>query len=113
MAEIGKAEATVLYAEKILPLLDMEECGCWNFVGAHTSGGYGEIGYGRKVLRTHRITYVAYRGKIPKGLFVCHHCDNPPCCNPEHLFLGTHLDNMKDAEWKRKADDAIWNGGAF
>ena len=72
--------------------------GCWNFMG-HLQNGYGTIKVGGKFgspHQVHREMYKIYKSDIPKGLFVCHKCDNPKCCNPEHLFLGTHKDNMKD-----------------
>lgn len=50
----------------------------------------------RKLKLTHRIAWEVFRGPIPNGKCVCHHCDNPPCCNPNHLFIGTHADNQKD-----------------
>lgn len=59
--------------------------------------GYGQISNPRGgTKRAHRIVYRELRGPIPKGLCVLHGCDNPPCCNPEHLFLGTRTDNMAD-----------------
>lgn len=63
-------------------------------------------GYGRKVFGgeelAHRLSFLLFRGLIPEGMHVCHHCDNPPCCNPDHLFLGTDSDNMSDCARKRR-----------
>lgn len=73
--------------------------GCWIFTGAVNEFGYGIVGIGGRGLgndRTHRVTYQHYRGEIPEGMFVCHHCDVPSCCNPDHLFLGTNHDNVRD-----------------
>ena len=70
---------------------------CWLWTGTRTkSGGYGILSIDGKYARTHRISFEIHKGKIPAGMHVCHKCDNPPCVNPEHLFLGSHLDNMKD-----------------
>lgn len=73
--------------------------GCWIFTGAINDFGYGIVGTGARGQpndRAHRITYRHFVGEIPSGMFVCHDCDVPSCCNPSHLFLGTNQDNVND-----------------
>lgn len=76
---------------------------CWIWTGPRFKSGYGRASQGSKKRRAHRVAYEIFVGTIPDGMHVLHKCDNPPCVNPEHLFLGTHIDNMRDMEAKGRA----------
>ena len=79
---------------------------CWIWTRTKVSSGYGQIalpGPVHQVARAHRMAWRLTHGPVPDGLSVLHHCDNPPCCTPAHLFLGTHLDNMADMHRKGRA----------
>lgn len=69
---------------------------CWEWQGSRDAG-YGTICLSQRIYYTHRIAYQLGTGLDPGPLLVCHHCDNPPCCRPSHLFLGTVKDNANDA----------------
>lgn len=69
---------------------------CWVWTGAIGKNGYGTLTVNKKFKASHRIAYELYKGEIPKGLEVCHTCDNTKCVNPEHLWVGTHSQNMRD-----------------
>ncbi len=77
---------------------------CWPWNGKRTNQGYGMVGFEGKTQPAHRIAYIFYFGDFDRSLDILHKCDNPPCCNPNHLFLGTARDNIKDAiakgRWK-------------
>ncbi|NRA02858.1 MAG: HNH endonuclease [Myxococcales bacterium] len=86
---------------RITDRIQVMPSGCWEWQGARVKG-YGQAVCWGKVWRVHRLAWSAARGPIPYGLDVLHHCDNPPCCNPapDHLFVGTHVDNMADMAQK-------------
>ncbi len=79
---------------------------CWIWQGVRSHRGYGRWGSGY----AHRKAYVLFKSKIPKGLFVLHKCDNPPCVNPNHLFLGTIKDNNRDMDRKGRRRSK-WSSG--
>jgi len=81
---------------------------CWEYKHRTDKNGYSYVfigGRGGKNTSVHRLIYKHFKGEIKKGLSVCHSCDNPPCCNPDHLFAGTHGDNMKDMVKKGRVNN--------
>ena len=97
-------------ARKMRPLIDRLlakvtklSSGCWFWCGTKNGAGYGTIGLGTKEQGkgfVHRVSYELHKGTIPDEMVVCHKCDCKLCVNPDHLFLGTHQDNIDDAKSK-------------
>jgi len=74
--------------------------GCWLWTASvHGTKGYGQINSGGRgrPLQAHRVSWEIHFGPIPDGMIICHHCDNPLCVRPDHLFVGTKSDNALDA----------------
>lgn len=88
------------FEEKYIP---EPNSGCWIWIGCFdTKSGYGRFWNGTKPDGAHRVSYRLHNGEIG-DLHVCHKCDNTSCVNPQHLFLGTHLDNIKDRQSKGRS----------
>lgn len=87
--------------DKLMRNIVVSDSGCWEYQGAKTNFGYGKIGRrvnGKSVFYVaHRYVYLNTVGQIPEGMRLCHICDNPACCNPEHMFIGSDKDNVNDA----------------
>lgn len=91
--------------ERFMSFVDKTES-CWIWKGAVNSYGYGSFGVDGKVMNSHRVSYQLFKGTIDNGLFVRHLCRTKGCVNPEHLTLGTHLQNMED----KKRDGTVAKG---
>lgn len=86
---------------------------CWEWQGAITAGGYGMIKLGPRHspnFYVHRLVFEAFNGRIPDGAFICHRCDNPRCCRPEHLFLGDARINNRDKASKGRGKGPCLGG---
>lgn len=88
------------------------DTGCWEWQGAKNDRGYGQVYADGKLHYTHRVIFAHYHRPLRGGEMVLHSCDNPGCCNPEHLSAGTQLDNMRDCRSKGRNASGERNGRA-
>lgn len=98
----GNLETRQSYEQRFWSYVDKTtgENSCWPWLGGSNTLGYGKFKlYGRMVM-ANRLAYALGHSIDPGALYVCHVCDNPPCCNPKHLWLGTNQDNQKDCAAK-------------
>lgn len=90
--------------KRLMNSMEINNKNCWCWTKDKNNRGYGQTTFRKKTgQRSHRISWLVWKGEIPEGLLVLHKCDNPSCINPDHLFLGTHEDNMIDMKVKGRA----------
>lgn len=97
-----RKQRPTITVEQILSRTVRSDAGCLLWTGS-TRMDYGLITFRRRAWSVHRLVWTLVSGPIPAGLNVLHKCDTPPCCNPEHLFLGTQKDNAEDRERKHRS----------
>lgn len=101
---IAKAPEYQADIDTILERVAFEpSCGCWLWLGSRLNSGYGQIRINGRALILHRFIYDVCVSPVHDHMVVCHRCDTPECVNPDHLFLGTHEDNMRDMARKGRA----------
>lgn len=103
-----RTNSAVLFEDRLLAM----PSGCIEWQGSRDKNEYGTFRSGKRDHKAHRFAYEKTFGIIPRGMLVCHTCDNPPCCNPDHLFLGTSKDNSNDCVTKGRQARGVWNANA-
>ena len=88
--------------KRFLAKVKKMESGCHEWQALLHRDGYGKFSYNQKTIPAHRAAYLLFKGEIPSGKFVLHSCDNRKCVNPEHLFIGTQIDNISDMDSKQR-----------
>lgn len=107
----GRQYQRVPFAERFWKKVQKTD-GCWLWLGGTIEFGHGRLADWptRRSVGAHRFSWEFHNGPIPEGMFVCHHCDVPRCVRPDHLFLGTNADNMRDMKQKDRAARGERNG---
>ena len=96
------------FKNKLINFCEFEpNTGCWLWTGGEQRFGYGAIAINNKVKTASRVSFILFKGPIKEGHFICHKCDTPQCCNPDHLFSGTQKDNIKDCISKKRLNRKV------
>lgn len=85
---------------------------CWNWMGAKHPFGYGKIWTGERFKPSHHVSFILADNSIPDGMLLRHKCDNPSCVNPNHLEIGTTLDNIRDKMERKRGNNGVKHGNA-
>jgi hypothetical protein len=108
----ARARSSVPAPERFARFFEKSE-GCWEWRGTRRRSGHGSFNaVGNRPVLAHRYAWELQNGPIPDGMCVCHRCDNPPCVNPAHLFLGTQRDNVRDMRQKGRGRGLRHGAGA-
>ncbi len=99
-APVGRGEQAKPLLQRLMSRVAFAMSDCWHWRGQRNRFGYGRMTYLGREQMAHRLFYETFVGPIPSEMFVLHHCDNPSCVNPEHLWLGTYSDNRRDCQSK-------------